>query len=258
MRQVSLVTLYGQKPANLQGLIIDCQERISSIPGIRFQPYDPRQVHGTLISLERTFGKANLNFALYRNSMKPMDFDGLLLFLRTAVKIPFQIQIGGFENRDYPFVSQGKKPYERSFSIQDDKAVLMGWPVRIATLPSISSNFESKESLVYPNTLDDLRRAAQDFNILHTYHRDMLDVDNDFYFRIGLVEPSSLDAQMRKNMEDTLRVYLEAIPPVIVEIAIKDIHIVSYVDNRLPYESTQAWPISDSSVTGEFICGLYD
>jgi hypothetical protein len=251
MTQVSLVIHYGPKPARLQALIADCQARISKLLGARFQPYDPRQVHGTLVSLERTPENANLNFAQLRNCIKPMDFEGLLSYLRTSQAIPFQIQVGGFDDHDYPFISKGKKPYERSFAIQDNKVVLIGWPASTPSSPGAAP-------FVYPNTLDDIRKAAQAFNVLHTYHRNPADMDNDFYFRIGLADGAALTARMRKKVERELRAYLKAISPVILEVAINDIYVVAYTDNCLPYESTRAWSIADPAVTGDFIRSLYD
>lgn len=64
-----------------------------------------------------------------------MDFDGLLNFLRCCVQIPFEVQIGGFGDRDYPFVSdpfekgQYNRPYDRMLSIQGDIVLIMGWPI---------------------------------------------------------------------------------------------------------------------------------
>lgn len=186
MRQISLITLYGPKPVELQKLITECQNKISTILGAGFLAYDIKQVHGTIVSLERSSGKSNSNFVSYKKHFEQMDFDGLLHFLRAGGVFPFQVQIGGFTNRDYPFTSRGKRPYERSFILRDDKVVLMGWPIRgqHLTITSPEPVDLIQESRIYPNILDNMRKAVQTYNILHSYHHDPTDVDNDYYFRI--------------------------------------------------------------------------
>src|SRR3954451_19345261 len=132
MRQLTLIALYGCKNDTLSSVISSCQKKIAEVLGESFHAYKNQQVHATIADLQQisVSHNYNLNFLKYRGQRKPMDFEGLLQFLRTGGFSPFQVQLGGFQNRDYPFTSLGLRPFERSFSIQHDKAVLIGWPIR--------------------------------------------------------------------------------------------------------------------------------
>ena len=261
MRQVTLIALYGNKPALLSELISECQKQITEKISINFKPYTIRQIHATIIGLEQVEGSAwlNLNFDKHRNRKERMNFEGLLSLIRAGNTFPLQVQIGGFRNRDYPFVSRGQRPYERSFSIQGDKAVLMGWPIR--GTPS-ASNVESKteliqESRIYPTALDDIRRASQSYNVLHSYHRSLTDIDNDFYFRIGLIKNTPLDPLLQQIIENTMKQFLSIIRPVIIEVTLQDVYIASYENDTLPLKTTKIWPVSDGNITANFIENLY-
>jgi len=59
-----------------------------------------------------------------------MNLEGTLDYLRRCGHFPLEVQVGGYGKRDYPFISRQSRPYERSFSIQGDKVVVMGWPIR--------------------------------------------------------------------------------------------------------------------------------
>jgi hypothetical protein len=262
MRQVTLVALYGEKPTALSELIIACQKQISAHLGNNFQPYEIEQVHATIVGLERVSGSGsfNLNFARHRNQEKLMDLAGLLSLIRTSSGIPFHVQIGGFEKRDYPFTSRGEKPCDRSFSIQGNKLVLMGWPIggSLLTKATINPGKSSSKSPIYPTVIDDFRLAAQNFNILHTYHRKPTDVDNDFYFRIGLLQHNSLTPQLKETVEKTLREFLSNIEPIIVEVKRSQLCIAAYTDETLPTRSTQVWSVDNIKVTADLIENLYD
>src|SRR5579864_4604069 len=189
MRQVTIVALYGEKAQKISELLEKCQTQVKELLGETFRPYDDlRQVHATLVGLERS-GTGNRNFQKYRDKQVEMDLTGLLHFLRLGGRFPFHVQLGGFQkNREYPFTSRGQNPYHRSFSIQGDKVVLMGWPLHgplpNLALPRVTMSDWIRESRSYPNVLDELRRAFQSFNVLHDYHRTFPDVDNDFYLRL--------------------------------------------------------------------------
>ena len=188
-----------------------------------------------------------------------MDFDGFLHFLRGGSHFPFEVQIGGFGNREYPFRSRNAVPYERSFSIQDDRVVVLGWPLRgcpFATPPATPQEY-AQESRLYPLTLDEIRHAAQRFGILHSYHRALTDVDNDLFFRIGVVTPTSLPSGAASALEQQVRQTFSEQPPLIVDITLNDLYAAAYDDERLPLGSTQAWSMTDQRVTGEFIANLY-
>jgi len=262
MIQVTLISLYGNKNSNFETLIKECQQLVTSTVGTAFTPYDIRQIHATIIGLEQRTGSSlcNANFAKYRGRDVVMDFDGFLSYLRQCGQIPFEVQLGGFSNRDYPFTSRGTTPYERSFSIQGDKVVVMGWPVRGKPLvaPPATPAVWTQEARIYPTTLDVIRHAAQGFGILHGYHQDLTDVDNDLFFRIGLIDPRSLTPATQNDLEDQIRKFLGAPrSPSIVEICPDDICIAAYEDDRLPLNSTQAWSLANPKVTGKFVNSLF-
>ncbi|HTK08886.1 MAG TPA: hypothetical protein VL485_17075 [Ktedonobacteraceae bacterium] len=265
MKQVTLIMLYGPKPSILSRLIIESQEQISRMLGDYFQPYAMDQIHATLVDLRRASGSTmfNLNLERQRERAASMDFAGLLDFLRLGGHFPLQVQIGGFENRDYPFVSQGQRPYERSFSIVKGEvavALMIGWPIRGNPAEIVKANPARlmQEGRIYPTVLDQIRQSFQSFNILHRYHSRLTDVDNDFYFRIGLIHQPSTDYLLQERVENTIRHFLSTLKPTIVEITISDIYLASYQDETLPLDSTQIWPIDDDKVTPEFIQSLYE
>jgi hypothetical protein len=261
MRQVGLVMFYGIKPPHFSMLIAECQEWVHHILGDIFHPYGMDQVHATLVSLEEVhgFSELNLNFERYRGQHQRMDFHGLLDFIRTESSFPFQIQIGGFRDQDYPFVSQEQRPYKRSFSVIGDKVVVIGWPIRREALELYETNTprSGQEEYGYPNTLEEIRRSLQRFNVLHTYHRADTDIDNDFYFRIGLAPHLLFDDPRREQVEQSLRQFLSVRKPVILDVTLSDVFIVSFDDNKLLPSSIQIWPISNRQVTPEFISQLY-
>jgi hypothetical protein len=223
-RQATLVALYGPKPPAFEQLIARCGQAI----GRSFSPCGIDQIHATIVGLERTSALDNLNFHRHRNQTAAMDLPGFLNHLRNSPLLPFRVQIGGFADRDYPFSSRGSRPYRRSFSIQGDKAVVMGWPI---------------QDRLYPDTLHTLRQAAQPYNILHAYHRDPSDFDNDFYFRIGFVDRTA------PGPEQDVREILAGADPVILEVTASDLCVASYIDDALPRESTIAWPIDDARLS---------
>ena len=253
MRQCTLVALYRQtKPKALVSLIHECYDLIKKTLLSHFSPYEIPQIHATIVGLEGLLGSSiyNLNINKYRDAQTPMDILQLIDFLRTSGVLPFQIQIGGFVDRDYPFTSRGERPYERSFSIQGDKAVIMGWPIcgepsRIRQPTPIQL---LQESRLYPDSLDRIRRAALSFGVMHAYHRQPTDRDNDFYLRIGLLD-SSAPAGRKAVVAQEIRTYLSTIDPIIVEITAHDIYIVSYESGKdtLPVQSTKIWSLAEVS-----------
>jgi hypothetical protein len=232
MTQVTLISLYGEKRNDFTATITACQQFVKDALGSGFVPYESRQIHATIIGLERQPGSPalNANFARHRSREMVMDFDGFLTFLRSSGFVPFEVQIGGFGNRNYPFTSRGKSPYERSFSIQGDKVVVMGWPVRgkpLTDQPGTPAEYVN-EARLYPVTLDAVRHAAQRFGILHSYHRAPTDVDNDLFFRLGLVDAKTSAAS--SAVEERVREHLSKQEPLIVEIGLQDMWLAAYED----------------------------
>ena len=253
MKQVTLAMLYGPKPACLSAVIAECQKQIASLLGNCFQPYDLLQVHATLVSLTQIPGSkgSNLYLSTYRGQSQCMDLLGLLNFIRTSGHFPLRVRLGGFQDRDYPFCSQGQRPYSRSFSIVGNEIVvarMIGWPICEA---ETSVSPLAQEKYMYPATLEEVRRAAEGFNILHRYYFRLTDIDNDFYFRIGLIHQLDPDSPVCRQAEHAVREFLSTIKPVVVEIALADVYVASFQDETLPLASTRVWSVNDDRVTPE-------
>lgn len=259
--QVTLVSIYREKNRDLTALIARCQELVIQAIGSAFTPYDLQQIHATIIGLERYRAPAyNANFLKHRGRLVEMDFAGFLAYLRACSQIPFKVQLGGFANLDYPFTSRGTRPYERSFSIQDDKVVLMGWPVHREHSPGPIPRQPAggpPDGRVYPATLDIIRRAAQAFGVLHSYHRAVNDVDNDLFCRIGVIETKALTTARKSALEARGRQLMSQWPPLIIEIGLENICIAAYEDDRLPVLSTRTWPLTDLQVDGALTPSLF-
>ncbi|MBI3984304.1 hypothetical protein HY346_03320 [Candidatus Microgenomates bacterium] len=257
MNTGALVALYGDKPAKLVQFIADCQAEIVSVAGSAFHPYDIRQVHATIVGVEQATESTMVNayFYEYRGKQVQMNFGDLLNFLRNSGCAPLQVQIGGFQQRDYPFVSHGAGPYERSFAFHGGKAVVIGWPIRGTPITNHTSTAINliHESQIYPNTLDKIRQAVQTFGFLHRYYRRPEDVDNDFYFRVGLFDPESVPESMQSLIERTIRQFLSDLEPVVIEITLSDICLAFSDKETLPLDSTRLWSISDPNVTANSI-----
>lgn len=257
--QVTLVSLYGDKHRDFAALIAECQQLAVQALGSAFSPYDVRQIHATIIGLERCRASAcNANFLKHRGKEVAMDFTGFLATLRACEQIPFEVQLGGFAPRDAPFTSRKAVPYERSFSVQGNKLVVMGWPVcgEPRPAPPAAPAVPRREARIYPPKLDLIRRTAQRYGILHAYHRAETDVDNDLFFRIGLVDPEAIAEPAIRALEHHARQLLSTRPPLVIRIRLEDIHVAAYEDERLPWSSTRTWSLADPSLTGGFIAGL--
>jgi hypothetical protein len=258
MMQITVVAVYGDKSSDFAALITRCQELARAVLGVGFRPYDPSQIHATIFGLERKIGSAfyNANFSRYQGRDLVMNLEGILDYLRRCGHFPLAVQIRGYGKRDYPFVSRQARPYERSFSIQGDKVVVMGWPVRGKPFqqPPATPSAWVQEAKLYPLTLDVMRHAAQVHGILHTYHRALTDVDNDLYFRIGLlVDQTPLTERARDTLETEARQLLSTQPPLILDIPLEQVAVALYEEDTLPRSSTRVWSLADPDLTASAI-----
>lgn len=246
MIQRTLIALYGDKSPELEDFVAQYQGMAAAALGEAFRPYEVEQVHVTILGLEHQPDAPgeNANFRQHRGQSMTMDIPGFLVSLRKSAALPFQVKIGGFGELDRPFLSRGASPYERSFSIQGDKAVVMGWPWRA------SSGARAEE---YPQTLDNIRRSAQGFGILHAYHRLVVDMDNDLYFRIGLIERSAVGDQAVVGLERQVRRVMSSHHPLMLRIGINDLSVAAYEDERLPLGSTEIRPVADPGLDSDFL-----
>jgi hypothetical protein len=206
------VAFYGAKPPRLESFLRRCHDQIHETlqwfgVEIAFRPYALEQIHATVIGLERRTrsGFENRNFHAFRGYSKVMRLPQFFEFLMNCSYFPFDAQFGGFGDRDCPFQSRGARPYARSFSLQGTIPVAIGWPCRAEIWgghPLAGS--ASSSTKVYPRVLEDLRRSAQRFNVLHRWHREPSDADNDLYLRLGLLERELHDPQ-REWLEEPNR-----------------------------------------------------
>ena len=80
------------------------------------------------------------------------------------------------------------------------------------------------ESRIYPTKLDEIRQAAKGFGFLHRYYQHINDFDNDFYFRIGLFDSTSLSDEEQEAVENSIRQFLSDTPPITIEINQSDLY----------------------------------
>jgi hypothetical protein len=237
--QVTLVSHYGEKPDELEGLIRSCQELLSFGLAARFRPYPVEQVHGTIIGLE---GHRKSGRLLNRNSGKQVHPKALLRFLREQFPV-IEIRIGGYRHRaSYGFQSRGTHPYFRSFSIQGKIAVAMGWPVQGDT---------------FPNSIDDLRwRFSRDFGVRHKWHKTKDAVDNDFFLVLGRVE-ESIDRFRLDHAVTEVRTFLSGLEGVHVRIEKDTLRVVAYMDDQLPPETSWVFSVDDPLLTSDRLLAYY-
>lgn len=236
MPQPTLIALYGEKSLDLSRYLESCGQIAVSVLGDAFEPYDVRQVHATIVGLEHLGDsmRENACFRRLRGRSVEMDIPGFVDFLRTSPALPLLVQLGGFRETDHPFLSRNASPYLRSFSVQGDKAVAIGWPWRSDSVGAAGE---------YPLTLDALRRRAREFGILHAYHASEADRDNDLFFRIGLIDRDAVSDEAVYDLEQRIRRYMSGEPPLILRIGLDDLHIALYEDERLPLDTTRTWPL---------------
>ncbi len=176
---VTAVALYGPKTGALRSLL----ETVQAITGKRlrggFRPYTLDQIHGTVIRLDGVTDRqtgliVNQRYLELTGTPRAMDHARASEILAAYLTPPLSIRIGGYQP-DTPatFSSRGQHPYERTFSLQGDAFVLMGWPVG-----TVMNGMSQRP-------LDEFRRKMNDANILHWYHESATDIDNDFHLVVG-------------------------------------------------------------------------
>ena len=213
-RFVSAVAWYGPKTGPLRGLLAGVQALIAEHLGDDFLPYSPEQVHATLIALNgvRADGAVvNEYFLTQAGVRREMDLPRVMDILARRFATPLRVRIGGFlPHQEIPFTSRGQHLAERTFSVQDQAFVLMGWPA------------ESLAEAGRP--LDELRREMNAAGVLHRYHVRAADVDNDLHLVVGHHRGAPADALARATaaVRDQL-----AADPVDLAIGLTDIKIVA-------------------------------
>jgi hypothetical protein len=243
---VTLVAYYGEKPAPIADLIVAVQNKLALILGKAFKKHDLDQVHGTLIGLEGTRVREqvlNANFFELQGLSLPIDFHQLFNILKDNSLLPLSVTVGGYkQEKDYAFTSRGQNPYLRSFSIQGEIAVAMGWPY---------SNSQSSDSI------DRLRRSFNEANVLHKYHVDKHDVDNDFFFVLGRIDRSKVNQHALDEAQVLMRDFLMERGHLPIVIDREHLSVIAYVDTNLPKDTSRIYGLEEAEAKIDEIKSLY-
>lgn len=236
--QLTLVSHYGEKDPDLADLIHLLQMRLGSLlPGV-FRPYQLEQVHGTIVGLEGCGTRAAVR---NENSGQSMDVKGLLAYLSQELH-PIDVRIGGYRHiSNFPFNSRGLHPYLRSFSIQGEIAVAMGW---------------SMESDAVNRPLDGLRREFIRFGVRHKWHKSDDDVDDDFFFVLGRIDRRRVTAATRDAVAEEMRMLLAGHSGTTIRISNDTLRLVGYLDSQLPLE-TSCWYSIEEPEIRETVATIY-
>jgi len=251
MKQLTLVSLYGQKEKSLAMLIQECTEIIQqSVLRQVFRPYSPNQIHGTIIGMEKLIGYSkhfNANLEAISGNKIEMDFAKLLPTL--SQHLPMTIRFGGFSSEFSDFNSLGGLPYQRSFQVQwpSNRITIIGWP-------------HAKGDFTTTRQLNGLRDSiSATCNISHKY-RD----DNDLFMVLG--EITSLErfseSEIEKlhpaasSVEREVRDYL-ASQELDVVIDLDSVSVAQYEDAKLSLDSTTPFQVSNQELDADFISNLF-
>ena len=213
-RFISVVAFYGPKTGRLRELLTGVQALIAEHVGNDFRPYTLDQVHATLIALNgvRAGGTIVNEYLLeHAGERREMDLPRVMDILARRFATPLRVRIGGFRpGQAIPFTSRGQHVAERSFSVQGEAFVLVGWPA------------ESLAGAGRP--LDDLRREMNAAGVLHRYHARPGDVDNDLHLVVGHQDgaPAAALARATAAVRDKL-----AADPAALAIARSDVTIIA-------------------------------
>jgi hypothetical protein len=153
-----------------------------------------------------------------------------------------RIRMGGFQrNVEYGFKSRGELPYDRSFSIQDGTATLIGWPVVADS---------------YPSTLFQLRKGLERFGILHKYHESGVP-DNDLYFVLGQLHGDTVPSDAIQAATHAVRQSLSG-NPLTIGLSADDLYVVKYALPTLTPATSQSWQVMSTPLDRESLLALYD
>ena len=242
--QATLVSHYGEKPEKLASYVKQCQRMLSSSLEYAFTAYKMPQIHSTIIGLEGCLKNGaikNTNFFKYRQEIRLMDPSKILAVLRSPYLPEFNVQIGGYiESENYGFLSQGQHPYLRSFSIQGNIAVAMGWPTGQTSV------------------LEDFRRSFIQFNVLHKWHKTESAIDNDFFFVLGRINRNIVREDTIADTEANVRQFMASSDPIIVKVNAASMQIVCYSDAQLPLSTSRVHAIQDATFTPDDLSRCYD
>ena len=213
-RFISAVAFYGPKTGRLREFLTGVQALIAEHVGGDFRPYTLEQVHATLIALNgvREGGTIVNEYMLeHTGERREMDLPRVMDILARRFATPLRVRIGGFRpEQAVPFTSRGQHLAERTFSVQGEAFVLVGWPA------------DSLCGAGMP--VDELRREMNAAGVLHRYHARPADVDNDLHLVVGhhAGAPAGALARATAAVRDKL-----AADPADLAIGLSDVTIVA-------------------------------
>ena len=225
----TLVAFYADKPAALRAQLESLLAQLAAL-GPAFEPYEIAQIHATIIGLEsvlspHTGEPINANYWQLRAEHHPLQLGAALDIARSPEHWPLHIQLGGFQrDQPYAFRSRGQHPYQRSFSLQGEAAVAIGWPC------------------VHDDRLARVRRAFEHANVLHKYHAAPGAQDDDLFFVLGKITGHD---PRHAEVEEAVRGWLSRHPLELV-LGASDLELVHYVDPSLPL-ATSRWSRLDET-----------
>jgi len=251
MKQVSLITLIGQKPKGLIDIIEYCLDLINnSNLHNEFKPYELQQIHSTIIGMEKLLVPNHFyNSNIWKDLLqkKEMIYENLPNIVNEH--LPIHIKIGGFNKNFKEFESFGYYPFERTFQIKltSKKVTIIGWPI--------------KNGRVVSQILS-LRNSIEKYaNIRHKYANKN---DNDFYMVFGEINDKFYEfgknsEELKREIstiEQKVRDYL-ALNPYEFIIREEDLYLAQYEHVDLPLNSTKFINFKKETSSSDFIKKLY-
>ncbi|MGH3193540.1 MAG: hypothetical protein ACRDOL_41050 [Streptosporangiaceae bacterium] len=216
------------------------QELIAGCVGEYFRPYSLEQVHATLIALNGVGDPAagtivNEYFLEHAGVAVQMDLPLVMRIVAAHFAEPLAVRFGGWgADHAVPFRSHGEHLHERSFSVQGNAFVLMGWPTAAVTGDG--------------RPLDRLRLDMNAAGVLHKYHRSDADVDDDLYLVVGHHDGAPGGALERAAAAVRERL---AADPVELPISLADVCIVAADSHTLaPPLFTGGIPVDAATLLG--------
>jgi hypothetical protein len=233
-RFISAVALYGPKSGLVRELLAGVQAMIAGHIGDRFRPYSLDQIHATLIALNavpdpRTGTIVNEYFLTHQDRAVEMDLPRVMDILTTRFTAPLPVRIGGHQrHRPIPFTSRGQHLFDRTFSVQDNAFVLVGWPVVSLTATAGAGAGAGAGGAGQARPVDELRRELNGAGLLHRYHVHDTDIDNDLHLVVGHQAGAGAGAGARavERAVEAVRSKLAA-EPVDFAIGLDDVKIVA-------------------------------
>lgn len=242
---VTLVAYYRFKPRPLMKLIETSQRRLKQWWGNAYLPYELDQIHATIVGLEghrannKTQRSSPTNIG---NQGAEIALSQALTYLKDTPLLPLQIRIGGFQEQgSFGFSSRGATPFSRSFSFQDDTAIIIGWPVSADT---------------FPNTLFLLRKSFEQFGIFHKYNMNG-EVDNDLYFVLGHLRDNDIPVEVLGATARQLRQYISR-HPLTIRLSADDLWLVKYESPSLLPSSSLCWQVTKVAQDQDLLRSLFD